>query len=94
MSHIFSHQMNVLTITITRKYHVVIDDLMGGFRSSSPPHDLNTFVNEQQAILNGIHMNLSKSPVGNLEVRYKTLPTNRSNDISFTGTKSSICSND
>ena len=86
--------MNVLTITIIRKYQVVIDDLMNGFRSSSPPHDLNTFVNEQQAILNGIHMNLSKSPVGNLEVRYETLRTCPSNDLFFTGTKSSICSDD
>ena len=36
-------------------------------RSRIIPHDLNSFVNEQQAILNGIHVNLSKSPVLELE---------------------------
>lgn len=42
-------------------------------RSRSNPHDLSSFVNEQQAILNGIHENLSKSPVADLEVSGKHL---------------------
>jgi outer membrane protein OmpA-like peptidoglycan-associated protein len=32
------------------------------------PQDLTSFVDEQQAILNGIHENLSKSPVAEIEV--------------------------
>ncbi|UJR33991.1 hypothetical protein I4U23_021406 [Adineta vaga] len=35
--------------------------------SHNNPPDLTTFVDEQQAILNGIHVNLSKSPVNDLE---------------------------
>jgi len=35
--------------------------------SFNEPHDLNNFVHEQQAILNGLHANLSKSPIDELE---------------------------
>ncbi|CAF4609055.1 unnamed protein product [Rotaria sp. Silwood1] len=35
--------------------------------SRTIPHDVATFVNEQQAIINGIHVNLTKSPVLGLE---------------------------
>ncbi|CAF1055234.1 unnamed protein product [Adineta steineri] len=35
--------------------------------SHTIPQHLNSFVNEQQAILNGIHVNLSKSPITELE---------------------------
>ncbi len=43
------------------------------FRSLIAPRDLNSFVSEQQAILNGIHVNLSKSPVNELEVSYRKI---------------------
>jgi hypothetical protein len=45
-------------------------------RSRSTPQDLNGFVDEQKAILNGIHENLSKSPVSDLEVGDRDVTAN------------------
>jgi hypothetical protein len=64
--------VNVLSITIIREFIFLLlssVNLTHLCRPHTVPHDLATFVNEQQAILNGIHVNLSKSPVDDLEVR-------------------------